>query len=113
MIKLIEITDEYRQQHIVPLDGTDMPLYLTLEFKTNLNCWFFSIAYGTFVSNNEQLMAGGNLLRQYQNVLPFGISVVTNNLLDPVTLDAFATGVAVLYVMTATEVQELETMLYG
>ena len=113
MKQVVEITSDYRQRHLLPIDGSEEYAYLTLEFKTNLNCWFYSITWGDFVTNNEQLTSGGNLLRQYQKIIPFGIVVLTSNLLDPVTLDAFTSGIASLYTLNASEVASVESLLHG
>jgi hypothetical protein len=107
-----EITNEPRQQHLLPIDGGVFAT-LTLEFRPDLYAWFFALQWGDFATANEQMVACPNVLRQYSQILPFGIFCDTTTLQDPMTQDAFTQGAAVLYLLDAAEVVEMETRMYG
>lgn len=49
-----------------------------------------------------------NLLRQFKNIIGFGIACDTINGLDPIRPDAFLSGDAQLYLMDAEEVRLIE-----
>lgn len=113
MRQITEITNEYQQQHILPIDGTDIKATLLLEYKPLLYCWNFTLTWDTFETYNEQVVTTQNLLRQYRDLVPFGIGIKTKSGLDPLTLDAFSSGEASLYVQNAAEVAEIEAFYYG
>ena len=108
MVQITELTGDYRQRHIIPIEGSDTRAFLTLEFKTNLNCWFYSITWGEFSIKNHQIVTGANILRQYKNRVPFGIMVATNNVLDPLTLECWVDGTAELYVLNTEDTAYVE-----
>ena len=113
MKKLVGLTSDYRQSHIVPIDGLDEKATLLLEFKPLLNCWFFTLTWGDVEVYNDQFVSAPNILREYSAKLPFGIMVNTRNSLDPLTLDTFVTGETEVFVMTSEEAAQLEGLLYG
>jgi hypothetical protein len=113
MRRITEITDEYQQQHILPIEGTDVRAYLTLEYKPLHFCWNFTLTWGDFEAYNEQVVSTQNLLRQYRNLVPFGIGILTKSGMDPMNLDDFFSGGASLYLMSKTEVDSIEADFYG
>ena len=113
MVRVTSITDDYQQRHILPIAGFSTLCYFTMEFSVNLNAWFFSLEYGEFAINGNQLVVSENLLRQWANKLPFGLAVTTKSRIDPVTVDAFSTGEASLYITTADDVAAIEATFYG
>lgn len=113
MNKITEVSSDYRQRHLVPVEGSDVRAELTLEFKPLHNCWVFSLVWGDFATYNETVVCATNLLRQYMKLLPFGFLVITKSNLDPMTVDAFDTGEADFLIITSAEAEEIETLLYG
>jgi hypothetical protein len=111
MLRINEITDEPNQRHIVTIEGYENAS-LFLEFVPSQYSWFFSLVWGDFAIYTQRLTFNHNLLRQWKEILPFGIMVTTTNNLDPVTRDAFAQGVASLYVLTAADIEDMESYLY-
>jgi hypothetical protein len=112
MIQITEITDESKQKHLLEIEGFEKAT-LYLEFKPNKNAWFFSLEWQTFSTYNIQLVKNYNLLRQFKNIIPFGIAIYTKSGQDPMTDDAFSSGDAEFFLLTASEVLELEAALYG
>lgn len=115
MRQITEISNEYQQIHLIPIEGSAIRAYLTLEFKPLNNAWYFSLSWGdTFSTKNEQIVTSQNLLRQYKNIIPFGMGVMTKSLVvDPMTKEAFSTGDASLYFLSAAEVEAQETEFYA
>ena len=112
MRQITEITSEPRQQHLLPVAG-EANATLTLEFRPDVFAWFFTLTWGTFEVANAQLVACPNALRQYSKILPIGLCCDTTTGQDPMALDAFVSGAAVLYLLDADEIGEVETLLYG
>ena len=108
-----EITQEPRQKHTVPIDGYD-PVVLILEYKESQSGWFMSLSWGeSFAINNMRVQTAENILRQWRNVLPFGIMVLTKNKQDPMLIDDFESANAELFFMTQDEVTLVEADFYA
>ena len=113
MNQITEITSEPQQQHFLIIEGNYDKATLTLEYKPNLNAWFYSLVWQTFSIYNQQLCRGPNIIRQFKNQLPFGIGIVTKNNLDPMTDDEFTNGNTSFYLLNSDDVTSVETYFYG
>ena len=111
MQQLLNIASVYRQTMSVPIEGSTTAMQLTLEFNPVQFAWFMSLTWGAFVLNSVQMVAAPNLLRQWKNVIPFGLAVLNTGKLDPLTLEDFTTGVSTIYILNASDVAAMETML--
>lgn len=100
------ITTAARQRFFAVLAGYDV-VEVNLEWKPNQYTWFMSLKWGTFEVNNEQLSCSPNVLRQYKNLIPFGIAVVGVGGLDPVTQDSWQTTNQFI-MLDASEVEAVE-----
>lgn len=113
-MRIIEtITADALQEQILPIDGTSQRCFMTLEFKPNQSSWYYSFTFGDFSVSNERLVVSPNLIRQYKNLLPFGLLLYSASGIDPIHQDSFSSGEAVLNILSAAEVAEVETTLYG
>jgi hypothetical protein len=112
MKQITEITDDYNQKlDIVTEDNQSFELKLT--YSDQQQGWFYSIAFEDIAINGSRLVTGANILRSYQNVLPFGIAVTTDDLSEPVFLDDFSTQRVGFFLLTEEEVQGIETDFYN
>lgn len=112
-LQITEITNEPKQQHIFTVEDVEEKITFYLEFKPNQNAWFFNLDWGDFSVNNVQIVKSYNILRQFKNIIPFGIGIYTKSGQDPMVDTAFSDGDAQLFLLTADEVEEIETELYG
>ena len=53
------------------------------------------------------------MLRQYRNIIPFGIACLTASGLDPYTVDDFQNQASNLYLLTAEDVAGIEAELFS
>lgn len=67
---------------------------------------------GTFQANGIGIAVMPNLLRQWREVIPFGIACLTTDGADPVNVDDFITGRAQLYLLSETDVAAVETGVF-
>jgi hypothetical protein len=65
------------------------------------------IAFKTFTMNGYKITHGPNILASYCNVIPFGLMVLTTDLMDPFMVNDFTSGRTFLYLMTSAEVAEM------
>lgn len=111
MIYINSIQDNPKQSLSLVIDGFARA-NLVLEFKPNQYAWFYSLTWNNFATSQELLSNSPNILRQYKNILPFGLLLDTIGGQDPLTQDAFVTT-SNLYLLSADEVILVESTLYG
>jgi hypothetical protein len=107
MIKINNLTSEYKQSLSITLDGK-ITFILTLEFMPQQLGWFYSIQHKTTTLRNKKLKVATNILYQYQNTLPFGIMCVTADGYEPYFIDDFTDGRVELYVYDQNEFEQLK-----
>lgn len=80
MIQITDLTNDPNQSLDQTLeDGTTFTL--SLRYSQNTNCWFFDLSYPTlnFKLNGCRLVLSTNLLKQWERILPFGLTCFTPN----------------------------------
>lgn len=92
-------------------DGTTTTLELIYQGATER--WVLNLVYGDFIANGVGICCYPNVLRQWKNILPFGIACVTADQTDPFAPTDFSSGRATLYLLTAEEVISLEDTVFG
>ncbi len=112
-MKLIEgLTDQSKQSTVLTLtDGSKVLLYL--EFRSQQKGWFFDITWNTASILGQRLVTSPNVLRQYLNVVPFGIAVVTTDGSEPLTVSDFSEDTVSLYLLEGSDLSDIETQVYG
>ena len=108
--------DPYFVQGIPVPDGS--VLSMAFRWRPSQMAWYVDFSYYTdtitFVRNGVMLTASPNILRQWRNVLPFGLAVCSiygqdgSGGIDPVTKNSFVDGTITLAVLTPEEVQLVE-----
>lgn len=113
MYQISQVTDQAKQsQQLVLPDGT--LISLQLYYAESQGGWFvISLTYGTFTLQGVRLTTSPNLLRQWKNLIPFGLCCSTQDDQEATQLQSFSSGYAKLYVLSAAEVLAYETFLSG
>ena len=111
MLRIQNLTDDALQRTTVVLpDGTSFIItiyYMPLQYS-----WFIrSIEYGDFILNCMRISNNVNILRQFKNQIPFGLSCFTEGNREPTQLQDFSSGAAKLFVLTEEEVSAYEEYL--
>lgn len=112
MRQLDKLTSDPSQRYTVVTD-TGVTFTLSLKYMPRLSAWAFSIIYGDTTIKDMQLMASPNLLRQWINIFPFGLAITSADTLDPLYVDDFTTGRINLYVLSESDVGEVEARFYS
>lgn len=84
-----------------------------LRFCGATERWVMDVSYGGEVHRGLGVCTHPNLLRQWQDVLPFGISFVTADMTDPFDVNDFATGRVKVYLLDAADVRAVEVSVFG
>lgn len=104
---ITQITDSpYQTMNVTLPDSTSFSL--TIQFVPLQYSWVITnLTYNTFVLNGYKIVNSPNILHQWRNILPFGVSCYSNNNRDPSLQEDFSSGASILYTLDETEVNEV------
>lgn len=83
------------------------------KFDGNTERWRIDVSYGTREMTGIGLCCHPNILRQWRNVIPFGLACVTSDQTDPVRSVDFATGRVKMYLLNQSDVAYVESNIMG
>lgn len=89
---------------------------LNLYFRASTPRWFFDFLHPALPDGGPKgngLVTFPNLLRPWQNIVPFGFACVTLNGQDPVSTQDFIDGSATLYILDKTDVLTVEAQVFN
>lgn len=114
-MRLITGLDSSSKQLLTVTTEDNYTFQFLLNYSTNRQGWFWSLAYNNFAVNNCRLNINPNILHRYTYALPFGILCVSDDAkqVNPYRLDDLESGRIKLYSLSATEVAEVESTFYG
>lgn len=92
-------------------DGSTASMELIYQGATER--WVMNIVYGTFTANGIGVCCYPNLLRQWREILPFGLACVSSNQTDPFNINDFASGRVQIYILTQADVAAIELATFG
>lgn len=111
MLLIRNLTNDSMQQFV--LDGIPgIQVSVLLRFMPRTEIWNMDISYADFTAQGIPLVCGPNLLRQWRNIIPFGIACTSPYFLDPYTINDFIDGNATLYLLDASDVAAVEAELF-
>lgn len=108
---LTGFTDSPRQTTTITLEDGGR-VTLSMEYRPQQLGWFYDLQYDTFLLQGQRLVAGPNILHQFNDQLPFGLAVLTRSLLDPSQQEAFASGEAVIVLLDQADVASIERIKF-
>lgn len=108
---LNKISSAPRQQFKIIGDNGERIDFL-IWYSPTQSMWMFNIAWQDFTLNGAVLTLSPNILRGYRNNIPFGIACVSDDGIDPAYIDDFETGRVQLFLLTQTEVQQIEGAMF-
>lgn len=79
-----------------------------LWYAPSQQTWFFSIQYLDITIRGLQFVVGPNILRNYRNLIPFGLAVTSIDGLDPLYISDFTVGRISAFLLSQAEVDEIE-----
>jgi hypothetical protein len=114
-MRLITGLDSSSKQLVTITTEDNYTFQLLLNYSTNRQGWFWSMAYNNFAVNNCRLNIGINILHRYKYALPFGLICTSDEpkLVNPYRLDDFESNRIKLYSLSAVEAAQVETDFYG
>jgi hypothetical protein len=112
---LTGLTDQPNQLYPITLpDGSVVTM--NLYFWEQQLGWYYDLSWSgqtpAWQLNGQQLVTSPNILRQWKNVLPFGITVSTSDGLDPTDIEDFANGNCTLLLLDVSDIAAIEAAFY-
>lgn len=92
-------------------DGTTATMELIYQGAPER--WIMNISYGSFTANGIGVCTYPNILRQYEENLPFGLAFTTADQTDPVDINDFSTGRVSVFLLTQADIAVINTMVFG
>jgi|GEM_PF-1292794 hypothetical protein len=100
--------------NVNPGDGTTATV--TLAFRPQQLGWFIDVLWNgktpALEINGRRVTAYPNLLRQFKNVLSFGIGCVTQDNYEPLGQGDFASGYATLLLLSQADIASIEAAVF-
>jgi hypothetical protein len=98
---------------VVLSDGTTVEFNFRFMDTASPAFWVFDVVYDTlgFEVNNINLSTHPNILRQWKNILPFGLLVNSSDGLDPLDINDFINGRITLVLLDKTGIAAVEAYL--
>jgi hypothetical protein len=101
--------DANQSMRIVLDDGSKVDF--SLSYKSGQQGWFFSITYAGFSIKNRRMVNSPNLLRNFKNILPFGLACTVSDNLEPIYQDDFSSQRVLLYVLNESDLVTVESTI--
>ena len=105
------LDDEADQITNVVLDDGSV-VQFEFIYKPTIERWMMNVTHPDLTVYLLNLCAGPNVLRDWRNVIPFGLACVSTDGADPFYIEDFASGRITLYVLSASEVAAVESTVY-
>lgn len=97
----------------VPLQNVRTNIEFTFRFMPTQMSWYFDFVYNEKEYKGHKLVLGANILRNYKNTIPFGLSVQAENDIEPFSLNDLNNGRVNLFVLDKDEVTQIEESIYN
>lgn len=106
------ITSQPKQRMSLVLENNETVdfylYYLPRQFG-----WFYNFTYKDFTVNCSRATLSPNALRQFKNIIPFGIAFTSNSFIEPFDIDDFSSGRVNMYVLNSDDVKQIENEIFN
>lgn len=111
---ITSFTTSPNQFHELILENNETANF-TLRYYPRMTSWFFDISYGDKTINGVKVVLHPNILRQFKNILPFGLMFYTDNgsPVEPFQPTDFQTGRVKMAILNKEEVLQVESEVFN
>lgn len=92
-------------------DGSTV--FMLIQYRQQQVGWFADLAWQSWTLNGLRLTSSPNLLQQYQNVIPFGLAIISANNVEPLNVTDFSDGTSVVWLLNADDVALVNQLAFG
>ena len=111
MIK-IDIIENDLNQKIIPVQSNNEAFEFVLRYDKSCQKWYYSIEKDDLIINNATLVLHPNILRQFKNIINFGLLIISDDGIEPAFENDFVSRVSV-YILSSDEVEEVEERYFN
>lgn len=112
MRKITEIGAEANQRLEIVGENNER-ITFKIYFRPSQQGFYFDIIYQDFVLRGQKVLNAPNLLNQYRDLLPFGLTCFVADGSDPFFADDFVTERAILFLLNEEDVAEITERFYS
>lgn len=105
------LSDDADQLAFFPLADGSL-LQLEFVYRPGIQRWTVNVTHPLLTLNGYVLCVSANILRQWRNLIPFGIAVTSSDGYDPVDINDLTNGRVSVFILTAAEVQLAESEIF-
>lgn len=106
------ITSAVKQKMTLKLENSETCDFW-LHYNARMQAWYFGFTYKDISISDLKVCLHPNILRQFRRIMPFGISFVSENQVEPFLETSFSRGLCEMWVLTSDEVQTVEEEIYN
>lgn len=112
-MKLINsFSDAADQQMTIVLDDGSA-VQLEFFYRGGIQRWFVDITHPLITLRGYGLTQGPNILRQWRNLIPFGMAVLAVDGIDPIQSTDFQSGRVQVYILNVADIQAIEQQVFA
>jgi hypothetical protein len=112
MTTVTGITSQPVQSSFLTLDDGSL-VSISMSYRPQQYGWFADISWGDWAVTGMRLCAAPNILRQWQNRIPFGLALLTSDNSEPLNQNAFSSGFARLILLNSDDVASVNDLTYS
>lgn len=112
MQEITNLSDEADQLTKIVLNDGSVAVFEFIYLPA-IERWVFSVSHPTIEVDRLILCTGPNILRDYRNVISFGLACYSTDGADPFYIEDFESGRITLYVLNADEVAYFEASIFN
>lgn len=89
----------------------NITIEMSLRFMPRVQKWIMGVSWSDFSVQGIAVVTSLNMLNQFRNKIPFGITCYTSSGLDPFSVDDFVAQSSNLYLLDAADVITINNQL--
>ena len=106
------LTSHPNQIHRLVLEDNETADF-RLYYSARMQSWYFDITYKDWSANGVKIVLHPNILRQFRNIIPFGLSFSTDSYVEPFEVECFKSGRVQVGILNKEEVSLVEANIYN
>lgn len=112
MLEISTLTNHPNQLHTLILTDNETANF-RLFYCGRMQEWYYDLEYKNLIINGRKVVLTPNSLRQFRNIIPFGIAFYADSSIEPFEIDAFKSGRVKMAILDSEEVAQIEEQIYN
>ena len=109
---ITSITNDSKQSFTLRLENNETAR-IYLYYLTTQSSWYFDIEYKDYINRGNKVVLTMNALRHLNNILPFGLAILSSSSADPFQINDFSNRNVLMVLLDEEEVREIEETVYN